>query len=252
MFIVSVLEHAVMPIKLQNQPFEVKCAKIKFGMMMTDARGKLGGQVFSKNRAGAYIRTKVTPVNPQTSFQALVRSFFTAITTGWRLLTVLQRDAFQAAVSNWTTTDIFGDSKTPSGFQLYTKLNSNLLNAGQVAISSPPLPASIPVFTIDTFLNSVTAGDMEIDGSNFPVPIDHVLIVEATPPLSPGKFFAKSEFAKIAVAGAATAGPYVIVGNYNAKYGARILGQKIFVRAKLVNTTTGQAGTYSSIAELTV
>lgn len=25
-------------------------AKIKFGMMMTDASGKLGGQVFSKNR----------------------------------------------------------------------------------------------------------------------------------------------------------------------------------------------------------
>lgn len=44
-------------------------AKIKFGMMMTDARGKLGGQVFSKNRSGSYVRTKVTPVNPQTTTQ---------------------------------------------------------------------------------------------------------------------------------------------------------------------------------------
>ena len=42
-------------------------AKIKFGMMMTDASGKLGGQVFSKNRGGSYVRTKVTPTNPQTA-----------------------------------------------------------------------------------------------------------------------------------------------------------------------------------------
>ena len=35
-------------------------AKIKFGAMMVDASGKLGGQVFAKNRGGAYIRTKTS------------------------------------------------------------------------------------------------------------------------------------------------------------------------------------------------
>jgi hypothetical protein len=54
-------------------------AKIKFGMMMTDARGKLGGHVFSKNRSGAYVRTKVTPVNGQTTAQTGVRAIFGAI-----------------------------------------------------------------------------------------------------------------------------------------------------------------------------
>ena len=54
-------------------------AKIKFGMMMTDARGKLGGQVFSKNKGGAYVRTKVTPSNPQTIAQTTRRALFAAI-----------------------------------------------------------------------------------------------------------------------------------------------------------------------------
>lgn len=51
-------------------------ALIKFGMMMTDARGKLGGHVFTKARNGATIRTKVSPANPQTSAQSLSRSIF--------------------------------------------------------------------------------------------------------------------------------------------------------------------------------
>src|SRR3546814_3353017 len=51
-------------------------SKVKFGALMTDARGKLGGHVFSKNRAGSYLRTKVTPVNQQTSYQTSVRALF--------------------------------------------------------------------------------------------------------------------------------------------------------------------------------
>ena len=59
-------------------------ARIKFGMMMTDARGKLGGQVFTKTRSGATVRTKVTPVNLKSSAQALVRNRFGSLSQGWR------------------------------------------------------------------------------------------------------------------------------------------------------------------------
>ena len=42
-------------------------AKIKMTAIVADMRNKLNGSVFSRNRGGAYIRTKVTPINPQTS-----------------------------------------------------------------------------------------------------------------------------------------------------------------------------------------
>ena len=51
-------------------------AIIKFGMMMTDARGKLGGHVLSKNRGGNYVRTNNVPSNPQSNFQTGVRAAF--------------------------------------------------------------------------------------------------------------------------------------------------------------------------------
>jgi len=128
-------------------------AKIKFGMMMTDARGKLGGQVFSKNKGGAYIRTKVTPVNPATVAQQLVRAIFAFFSQNWRALTEAQRTAWNAAVSNFTSTDIFADVRTPSGFNLYKKLNQNLLLISAAPIATPPLPQTV----ISPFLDSIVA-----------------------------------------------------------------------------------------------
>src|SRR3546814_20356183 len=75
-------------------------AKVKFGALMTDARGKLGGHVFSKNRAGSYLRTKVTPVNPQTSYQTSVRALFGAISPQWSGLSQAVRDSFNGAVAD--------------------------------------------------------------------------------------------------------------------------------------------------------
>ena len=53
--------------------------KIKFGAIVVDGRNKIGGHVMSKNRAGAYMRTKVSPVNPRSLDQMSVRSRLSAI-----------------------------------------------------------------------------------------------------------------------------------------------------------------------------
>ena len=44
-------------------------AKVLFSALISDMRNKLNGSVFAKNRGGSYLRTKVTPVNPQTVAQ---------------------------------------------------------------------------------------------------------------------------------------------------------------------------------------
>lgn len=64
--------------------------KLKFGAIVVDGRGKIGGHVASKNGAGAYLRTKVTPTNPQTARQSFVRALFAAITAAWSGLTASQ------------------------------------------------------------------------------------------------------------------------------------------------------------------
>src|SRR6056297_1294291 len=100
--------------------------KMKFGALVTDGRGKIGGQVASKNRYGSYLRTKVTPSNPQTASQLNVRSVLAALSSGWRDLTQAQRDGWNAAVLDFQKTNVFGDTITPTGKNLYTRLNAAL------------------------------------------------------------------------------------------------------------------------------
>jgi hypothetical protein len=112
--------------------------KLKFGAIVTDGRGKIGGHVASKNRGGAYLRTKVTPSNPNTASQSQVRSILASLASGWSLLTDSQRASWNGSVADYQSTDIFGDIKKPSGFNLYIKLNTVLLSIGAAALTDAP------------------------------------------------------------------------------------------------------------------
>lgn len=252
MAIISVLEYAVMPIRYESAQPHKCCAKIKFGMMMTDARGKLGGHVFSKNRAGAYTRTKVTPVNPQSSYQVAVRNAFTSFAQNFRALTSAQILAWNTAVVNFVGTDVFGDSKTPSGINLYTRLNLNLDNAGQAAITTPPLPTGADPNTIATLVADVSSSLFTITTVEAAVPTGHTLIVEATGLVSPGKSFVKSEFRVIGTFASAAASPHLAGADWIAKFGSLTAGQKVFARIKTVNNTTGEASGYSQISTIVI
>lgn len=214
-------------------------AKIKFGMFMTDARGKVGGQVFSKNRAGAYIRTKVTPSNPQTSAQAQVRSNLATLSTGWNSLTVNQISQWNSSVEDWTSTDVFGDIKKPTGKNLYVKLNLNLLNSGQDVINTPPAKIEIPSL-VDVDVDVVTATNtLEIDG--LPVFADGVYQIEACAPISRGVSFVKNKFRVISYETQATAGTVNVSTAYINKFGSVANAENIYFRIRAIGAN-GQAG----------
>ena len=216
---------------------------VKFGMIITDGRNKLGGHVLSKNRGGSYARTKVTPINPQSSYQSNVRQRFTTLSQAWRGLTQDQRDAWNGAVANFQRTNIFGDLKSPSGFNLYQRLNNVLLSTSSATINFPPLPAAVPDCHIAGLLVTVATPSVSIL-MNETVPADTKIKVFATPPLSPGKSFVKNMFRLIAILDSAETSPYDALAEYTAKYGSvGEIGQRITFKTLAVNTTTGQEGT---------
>jgi hypothetical protein len=216
--------------------------KTKFGSIIVAGSGKIGGHVASRNRGGSYLRTKVTPVNPSTSYQAAIRNRLATISSSWRGLTADQRAAWNGAVSQYQKTDIFGDLKTPSGFNLYQLLNNNLRRIGEAAITNPPLPVSLPVITTGE-LASVHAGAMTITFTEDPVVTASVVEVSATAPQSAGKSFVKSEFRIIGNMPAVTAHVADITTLYNDKFGAPANAlEKVFVQLRQISTASGQAG----------
>lgn len=214
--------------------------KIKFGMIVTEGRNKIGGHVLSRNRAGAFARTKVTPTNPQTSFQVNVRASIASLASGWRALTAAQIAAWNAAVKDYVGTDIFGDKVTPSGFNLYMKLNQNLYTIGEAAISDPPVPTAVASFTSFT---PAMANGADTATLTFAPAINAGETVEifATPGMSPGKNYVKSDFRLIGTSTGAS--PLDVKALYAAKFGAvPAAGLKVFFKCVHVNETTGQAG----------
>jgi len=217
--------------------------KIKFGAIVTDGRGKLGGHVLAKNRSGNYMRTKVTPVNPQTTYQQAQRAALGTLSSGWSGLTQTQRDAWDSAVDDFQKTDIFGDLKTPTGKNLYTGLNRNLLNSGQTVISVPPSPAAIPNVQVTSATYDITAGDFEIATTGTATG-SHVQ-VWATPPLSAGTSFVKNRIRLLeTVAGGtdATINPFA---SYNARFGSPTAGANVVIATRVINAG-GEAGVIST------
>jgi hypothetical protein len=227
--------------------------KLKFGAIVVDGRGKIGGHVMSKNRAGAYMRTKVSPVNPRTTDQAACRSRLSAISSAWRGLTTGYVPAWNAAVDAWKKTDIFGDLKKPSGFNLHQRLNNNALRCGGSAITLPPAPVAISSLG-SLALTAVGPATFEVTCGLLTLGTNEVLEISATPGMSKGISFVKSEYRIIISDAALTAGVYDATADYNAKFGApgTTDGKLYFIEAKIVNTVTGQAGVPRTASMLNV
>ena len=217
-------------------------AKILTTAIVADIRNKLNGSVFSKNKAGAYIRTKVTPVNPQSVSQQNVRNALSTNSQAWRGLTEDQRQGWNNAAPNFPYTDIFGNIKQLSGFQLFVKLNNNLANIASGAITDAPTPVAIPAITSLTLTAAAGAGTVTVTYAPTPVPADFSMVVESTPNVTPGKEFVKNLYRVIAIRAAAATSPFSAAASFVALYGVPVEGMKIFVRVKLVSTLTGQAG----------
>lgn len=222
--------------------------KIKWGALVVDGRGKLGGHVAAQNKGGSYLRTKVTPSNPQTTAQTAVRNLFGSISAGWSALTASQRAAWNNAVDDWKKTNIFGDLKLPSGKALYQRLNQQAQLVNYPALTTPPAKADIPPsnvisVTIDTTAETITTSGL-YNGSNATV------VYFSSGVVSAGTNFVKNLMRMFGDSSGSPYDPSAAYGNYESQYGTPTPGDKVFIGFKIV-LPTGQASPMQ-IVEATV
>jgi hypothetical protein len=217
--------------------------KIQYGAGIVNGSGKLNGWVASRNRGGAFMRAKVTPLNPSTTAQQNARGILGALSTQWSQLTDAQRLSFNNAVQDFSRTDIFGDVRNPSGINLYVKLNANLINTGRAQIVAAPAKEEIIFSAIDSVTmdvssqtGTITLADELLDGST--------VLLFATPTLTNGTRFVKNRLRAIGFyevqADSITFGSF-----YTSKFGAFALGANITVGFRVI-TGTGQASAFQS------
>ena len=163
-------------------------AKVTFGGGIASMSGKLGGQVASRNKGGAYMRTWVMPTNPSTPAQEAARSRLGVFSQEWRTLTSAQRDAWVSWADENPVLDRLGASIILTGAQAYTKININRDLAGDATTNSTtPSPAvfALQPITLDTLAADVSDAEIICDlGAT--AAADQIYFVYAVAPVSAG------------------------------------------------------------------
>lgn len=224
-------------------------AKVKFTAVVADMRNKLNGSVFSRNRAGAYVRTKVTPVNPSSPDQSIARSRLANLSSTWRSLTDAQRASWNNGAEWYPKTDQFGDTYLLAGNSIYVMLNTNLLTAGQSTTDTFVAPGEMPEFQILSGVYDISATTLNITFTDV-VPAGFICVVQATQPVSAGRAFVKNMYRQITTLDNTAPNPALVGTAYTAKFGSFTsysTGQKIGVKVFLIDTITGKAGVPSEI-----
>lgn len=219
-------------------------AKFTPGAIVSEVRGTVAATTYSKNKGGAIIRNRVTPINRRSTNQTQRRQILASLASAWRGLTQSQRDSWNAASPNFPQSDSLGQTIFLTGEQLYVRCNANLLLIGAAQITSAPTPASFDVLAFTSL--TATADDDGLSLAFTPtVPAGFTLVVRATAPVSPGvSFVPSSRFRFLDAIAAAQTSPQAIGPAYVGVFGsiAGATGQKIFIEMFLVENASGLAG----------
>jgi len=222
-------------------------AKISFGPVVGDARGKTGGNVFTKGRAGAVLRHKVSPIQPRTAAQRNVRANFTANAKSWQTLTAAEQQSFVQLAATLKRKGVLGATKSMTGLQLYQQLNRNIAVVGGTPIVTAPatLVASSPG-SLTLTIHSATS-TVSVTPANNPLLTNEYYVIYGSNQVSPGKLTVGKQYKFIQAFVGSSTPPLAAGAAYVAIYGALINGRKIFINVKVINSVTGAAGVPSNV-----
>jgi hypothetical protein len=131
-------------------------ARVLYGNMVADARGHVGGVVYSRNTGGAYVRQKVSPVQPRTPAQLNQRSKLAEISKLWDKLTNGQRLAWKDASVGFRRRDVFGLAKQRTAQQMFMYCNLGLVSSGYPTILNPPSNLFVDAITSVGLVNTTS------------------------------------------------------------------------------------------------
>lgn len=226
--------------------------KIQLGDIVTDMRGKSGGMVYQKGKSGLIKRTKVTPVNPQSTAQQTQRGTFSSNSSAWNGLTEAQRQSWLNGASEFPYSDIFGNRRTLSGNSLFVKLNTVLVNNGHGIVNSLPPKVNVPLVTAVSLAGDESASTLSLVFTDTPIPAGFDLVIEATPQLSAGVNFFKNKFKVLKRVAAGGTSPQALGTDYEAMFGDLQEGKKIAVRCYLASSDSGQVGIATEVSTIVV
>lgn len=190
-------------------------ANIKYGAIITEIKGKVGGSVFQSNKAGFTMKNKpkiaIDRAKARTFGDGHQNLLFSSAIKNWSQITEANRSSWSALVGTWQFNNKFGDVYNGSPYQIQNACNINrqLLELAMLAPAPTYNPAVDPGLSYANFsLSGTFNGTIANAGAN-----GQLVYVEASQPVNPTKNISRVQFRKfgVIVSAAGTA-------NYKAAY----------------------------------
>lgn len=220
-------------------------ATVKYGAFITSMKGKIGGTIFLGGANGDVVKldairdsAKLTKADAGRVINTLP---LTAEVAGnWRDLTDAQRTSWTTGAVNYPAYNKFGVAYTPTGYQVFMRLNFQILQLTGAIATDCPVPITIdpqPTFAIAQ--PDLTSLDMTWSGS---FQSDTYLQIEATQPMPKGRRPKNSFFKVIQQLADSATSPQDLFSRYAAVYGSFPAAAMIYFRFTVISSTTGQKG----------
>lgn len=222
-------------------------ASIKYSALVTDIKGSIGGTTFKGTRAGAVIQNKVIqPPYPAEGAKITKADAGRSMRTignnvqAWKALPPDEQEAWNMAAPNFPFKNKFGESYTPSGYQLFQSISADLQLVGAAILDLPPTPeawTNCPSFKIQV---DPDAGTIVQDIGT--PPTDYAIAIFMTRPLSPGTRGNIRDFRFIAYTKTGSVLASDITADYQRVFGEVLPSNGAPFYGKITKTDAGRGG----------
>jgi hypothetical protein len=212
--------------------------KFKPGPLAGELSGSLGDTVASHNRYGAYMRSRVIPVNPNTIPQQRSRGYLATASANWRTLDVPTRASWANFATQNPIVDRLGAKQNLSGNAAYVMLAARRLLFDNTLPTAAPATAGPSGLTALSLEADTGAGDFQITYTPTPAGTANTLYIRGCVLSSPTILFVKPRFKFLAFSALNAASPLDVETMIVAVFGTLTPGQIVYLQVAIYSSLT--------------
>lgn len=209
------------------------------GAMVSQASGRIGGTIFSRNRGGAYCRNGSIPTTVTTPAAQLIKAITAAQSQAWAGLDEVVREQWREFATQNPVINRLGQSRTLSGHQAFVQTNARLVYGGFDALESPVLGAAPAPFIPGAVTFTPGTSTLTVAYTPTPAPAGVAVQVFAYLANSTGVAYVKNRLALVATTAAAAATPAAIWADVEDRFGTPQAGQTLHLGLRALDSLSG-------------
>jgi hypothetical protein len=216
------------------------------GTLTSDARGKLGGVVFTRGRNGTNMKAHAVGLNAASPYRAAQRNSFAFGVPAWQALSFSNQTTWAALAASYTYINSLAQAYSPTGMQLWMQAYSNAARFSTVPPSSAPMskPSILPIDDVEVLS---LAGVLTVTGYSGGIPSPQAFSYSISRVLSPSINYVKG-IGRRQMGTTASGNPSTCTQEYIDAYGAiPNSGDDVAIRFVPCDPTSFISGTPSLI-----